>query len=270
MKKLLVLLMALALFAGACGDDDDGSSPFQAAQDAADDDGSNDDGSGDDGSNDDGSNDDGSGDDGPMSGDADSEWCRLARDVEAESILGAGNDDVFTSGPDAIEEALQTTLDFADDAEDLAPDEIADDVETIFDGLRRFDEVLAEADYNFLQVDTADLEVLNDPAFSEAGERIQRYNRDVCGIESDIDLGGDDGTATDDSGDGTTEDTLPDGSIGDIVAQTLRDSLGLSEEQAQCLVDNLDLDSFDPENPDISQMFGIFEDCDIDLAQLGQ
>ncbi|MEQ8717496.1 MAG: hypothetical protein RIE08_07765 [Acidimicrobiales bacterium] len=260
MKKLFLALLVLALVAAACGgDDDDSAAPFSTG-----DDGGSDQAAGDDG----GSSDDG----GSFSGDSGSDWCSLAQNVEDESFLG-NDTNPFAGDASSIEEAFKTTLDFADEAEDRAPDEISDDVETLFDGLRQLDDALSDVDYNFLALDTSALASLEDPAFQEASENIQRYNFEVCGVGDGVEAGapGDDGgTAGDDSSDDGFGDLPADGSFGDVIAQSLQQSLGLSEADAQCLVDNLDLDSIDPENLDTSALFGVFAECDIDLAQLGQ
>jgi hypothetical protein len=260
MKKLLIGLLALALTAAACGGgDDDSASPFSSGDDGASDQAPADDG---------GSSDDG----GSFSGSSGSDWCSLAQEVEEESFL-AGDANPFAGDASSIEDAFKTTLDFADEAEDRAPDEIADDVSTLFDGLRQLDDALSEVDYNFLALDASALSSLEDPAFQEASDNIQRYNFEVCGVGDGAtdDSPSDDGSLDDDSSDDSGLGDLPaDGSIGDAIAQSLQQSLGLSESEAQCLVDNLDIESFDAANPDVSQLFGIFSECGIDLASLGQ
>jgi hypothetical protein len=65
--------------------------------------------------------------------------------------------------------------------------------------------------------------------------------------------------------------TLPDISLPDVsdIEQEVKDQfirLGMTEEQAQCLVDQIDLSS--GEIPDLSNIMDLLDDCDINLGDL--
>ncbi|MGH9133917.1 MAG: hypothetical protein ACRDZZ_08285 [Ilumatobacteraceae bacterium] len=238
-----MLVAALALVGAACGGDDDASTDDAAESD-----------SGDTGDNGDG------GDDGGSGG---GEFCDLARGVEEGEDLLEGVD---FSDPDAIEDAYRTMIDRINDASDSAPDEIRDDIELVIDRSEAVFEALEDADFNILDVDQS---VLEDPEAEAASERIDAYLDNECGITTDSD-DSDDTDDSDDSGD--TGDT---GDTGDVEG-TIRDQLltqftamGMTEDQANCLVDNIDFAEVAEGNvDDPTAFFELFETCDIDITQL--
>ena len=75
----------------------------------------------------------------------------------------------------------------------------------------------------------------------------------------------DDTATTEDTSDGDV--TIPGGGdVEDLVVDQLVESLGLTEEQAQCLVDQMDLTS--GTTPDLADMMDFFEECDINPLDL--
>jgi hypothetical protein len=238
MKRSAALLFPLAVTFGlvACGDDDDGGG------DAA---------------------------------DSDSEWCDLARDVEAQDDLLS---DVDFTDPDAMRSALDDATGLMDDAVDVAPDEIADDVEATSNAFNEYREILADADYDIMDVDTAAFENIGTEV-EDASERIDAYNERVCGMESDgtddtvVDEDTDDSVVDDGSDDGSdTTDaasaTLPaGGTLNEQLVQQFT-AMGMSEEEAQCLVDTIDMQEF-AESQDTTMLLEAFEECGIDPTALG-
>jgi hypothetical protein len=256
------MVAALALVGGACGGDDDGDANDDAAATS--------DGSDADAAED--SSDDG--DDGVGSGDSgDSEWCDMARTVEAEDDLLEGVD---FSDPDALEDSYQQMIDLVEDAAGSAPEELEADIDLVVDRSKVIFEALKDADFNILDVDQS---VFEDPEADAASERIDAYNEAECGIESDLDDSTDDsGDVTDDTGDADVTDDSDGDTDDDVLSGdgTIRDellrqfgALGMTDEQANCMVDNLDMGEVAATGADDPSMFlDLFETCDIDLTQL--
>ena len=211
---------ALALAGGACGGDDDDvadgasatSDDAAATSDASDDEGD-------------------SGDDGGSGG---GEWCDAARNVEAETDL---LDDVDFTDPESFEDAYQQVIDTLEDAADSAPDEIQDDVQLTLDAFTELFEALQEVEFDFLELDQA---ILENPEAEAASERIEAYNERECGSPAESDETDDtDGTADSDTGD---DDTLSgEGTIRDEMVRQFT-AMGMTDDQANCLVDNIDLE----------------------------
>jgi hypothetical protein len=71
---------------------------------------------------------------------------------------------------------------------------------------------------------------------------------------------------SDDTGD--SEGTLPEDAT-ELAIQILVDNLGLTEDQASCLVEAMGPESLaSGETPDVQEMMGFLEDCDIELTDL--
>ena len=233
------MVAALALVGASCGGDDDATDDAGAADTSSED--------ADSGDNDDAGNDDAGND----------EWCDLVESAEFDTPQ---LDDLDINDPESVENAFQEVVDLMEEAADRAPDEIEDDVELLVDQAKTFFEALKDADFNFLDVDQAALENTEADA---ASDRIDEF----CGFDSD--------DATSDTGDGATDDTGDTG--GDLSGEgTVRDELlrqftamGMSEDQANCLVDNLDMDEVVANGANDPSMFlDLFETCDINLAEL--
>jgi hypothetical protein len=268
-RRALVMVAALALVGGACGDDDgDATDDAAATSDGADADAAED-------SIDDSDSDESDdGDDGGGTGD--SEWCDKARRVEAEDDLLEGVD---FNDPEALEDSYQQMIDLVEDAAESAPEEIADDIDLVVDRSKVIFDALRDADFNVLDVEQS---VFDDPEADAASERIDAYNEAECGIESDLDDSPDDSSdVTDDTGDTDDADVTDDSDADtddDVLSGegTIRDellrqfgALGMTDEQANCMVDNLDMDEVAATGADDPSMFlDLFETCDIDLTQL--
>jgi hypothetical protein len=252
--RAVALIAVLALAGAACGDDDDdagvtdGGTGATVEGEAAD-----------------------SGDSGD-SGDGGGDWCDLARELDAdESVL----DDLDFTDPESLEDAFRQVVDTIENAADEAPDEIRDDVNLIADGFNDLVDELERVDFNFLDVDSS---VLDNPELEAASDRIADYNERVCGIETD-DLDGvgdlEDVDDLDDTVDSIVDDvedetggTIPsEGTIRDqMVAQFT--AMGMTEEQANCLVDNIDFQELGSEDADPMEFLELFETCDVDITEL--
>jgi hypothetical protein len=239
-RRAMVMVAALALAGGACGGDDDADVTDDAAatSDASDDGGD-------------------SGDDGSGGG----EWCDMARNVEAEMDTF---EDVDFTDPESLEDAYQQMIDEVEDAVDSAPDEIEDDLELIIDGFKELFEALQDVDFDFLELDQS---VLENSEVEAASDRIEAYNERECGIESDSDVT-DDTDAGDDTDSGDDDTLSGEGTIRDEMVRQFT-AMGMTEDQANCLVDNIDLEEVASSGAaDPSMFFDLFETCEIELTDL--
>lgn len=231
MRKLILAMAAVLLFAGACGDDD--STSLSDLADSGDDGGSG--------------GDTDSGDDVSFGEGSDSDFCQFNDDING----GMEDVDVF-GDPDSIESAFEDVADTIDRAVAVAPGEIRDDVEYLAESVDGFIEFLAEYDYDLLSVpedaqDDPRLAVGDDPAYDAALERVNAF----CGVEEDE-------PSTDGFGDDDSDvpDQIPDiddGDMRDLVIQSLQTTFGWDDDLASCVVDELNLT--DPESIDPS-IFG--------------
>jgi len=154
----------------------------------------------------------------PFTGDADSEWCDQARDVDARF----DQSEELTSFDPATLEELYTGLSTAlSEATEIAPSEIRTDVTNIASSIERLVEVLEGADWDLTQLSAEDAAVLDDPALVESAERIEKYGVEVCGLEADAPAEAPSGAES--------EQAVVDALMG----------LGLTEEEARCLAESL-------------------------------
>jgi len=181
-------------------------------------------------------------------------WCDTARVIEVSS-------NAFDSPtPDNIRLFSQQVS----DARGSAPAEIKDDVKLLSEFLQIMVKAVDDNDGNIILAFDSMTTELNDPKYSDAGDRITAYNERECGIvdTNASDTSSADGTSTD-TGNGTTDTLVPPGGI----VAGLADSFGITEDQARCLVSNFDFTS--SQDPSVSDMISVFADCGIDPSILG-
>ncbi len=196
-----------------------------------------------------------------FAGDAGSEWCVAAREVETLSDQ-LDSDALNFADPAAVEAAYTGFVEAIDDAVAVAPPEIAADVETTARGFRLLSDALASVEWNFLDADLSVIDEL-DAEMTAAGDRIGDYNEQVCGI------------AQDDDGDDVTE-AADDGSDFDPSAGTPREQMaaglvtvGFTPEEADCIVDQVDIAAY-LETNDEQLILDAFDACEIPLARLAE
>ncbi len=200
------------------------------------------------------------GDQPTFQGDAGSDWCVAAQEVEDAS---AAIDAVDFTDPAAVEEAFTEALRLMEMAIEFAPPELQGDLDVTLEGFKQLQDALIAVDYDFLNADLSVLED-RDAIMQAASDNIEVYNEQVCGITAD--------------GSGNTDDTTP-GSSGndfDPGAGTIREQAtaelvasGFTEAEASCIFDNLDFT--DPAlADDMTAIVGVFDLCEIDLARLAE
>ena len=135
---------------------------------------------------------------------------------------------------------------------------------SLSDQFKAFFDELEDADFDFAKIDQT---ALDNPEADAASERIDEF----CGLDTDageIDTDTattDDAAATDDTGDAVVSG---EGTVQDELMRQFT-AMGMNEDQANCLVENLDMDEVVANGASDPSMFlDLFETCDIDLADL--
>lgn len=237
MKKLVTLLVTLALLGAACGSSDDGAANGSTSTDSSSD-------------NDLITTDDDGGSDNRSSED----FCEIAREFKESDPTGINDLSLFTG------EFFEKSLTSIRRAVDAAPDAISDDLDFLADNIEKIADLLAKYDNKFLDPGLqAEMQDFDDAALDAASDRIDTYLEDVCGIEPDT-SSGDDGAMTD--GDSGTvggfdvsdiDPSILAGLVGSPVAiLAILGTLGIDAELAQCLSTELAELTVDPENFDTS------------------
>lgn len=190
-------------------------------------------------------------------------WCEVAKKI----------DDTSNAMDNPTPEVIH---DFADQVESVrgsAPAEIKDDVDLMAEFLQIMAKAVDDNDGNVLLAFDSITTELNDPKYEAAGDRISAYNERECGIvdANSGDSSGDTGFGDTGSSDTGSSDT--DGGSTDTVVPTegiiagLAESIGITEDQARCLVSKIDFTS--DETPQMGEMMSSFADCGIDPLSLG-
>ena len=132
--------------------------------------------------------------------------------------------------------------------------------EILADQFNAFFDQLEDVDFNFAEIDPSELD---SPEADAASERIDEF----CGLDPDAGetVTTDDAAATDDTGGAVVSD---EGTVQDMLLQQFT-AMGMTEDQANCLVDNIDMEEVAASGAaDPSMLFDLLETCDIDPADL--
>ncbi len=116
-------------------------------------------------------------------GDPDSEFCQLVTSADERPVL-----DPFEAGLEANDvevrfRALQLRF---QEFDDVAPPELAPDLDAVVASLDQLGALLASAGYDFTELaqSEADVAAFDDPAFAETAARISAYRDQVCAVRS--------------------------------------------------------------------------------------
>ena len=202
-------------------------------------------------------------------------WCDFADEAdvvdEILSSLGADSSDV---------EAGITQMElFVQRLPDEAPDEIKEPAKKLAEGTQMLVDAIKAADYNVFD---ADLGFMQDSTLEAdldvASERLDAYTETNCGrsfsrgddTDTDAGVAGDGSVdASGDAVDDFVDFNLGDGTIREqLVTQFV--SIGLANEEAECIADKLDFNDPVVQSGDIAAMLGVFEDCGISLDRLAE
>ena len=189
-------------------------------------------------------------------------WCEAAAVVD-EGVEAL--DTLFFGDPVVLERGLTQALAVMTASARLVPNEIADDLDQTIEGFGALVTALDDVNWTFVDLDLSIIEEL-DGAMEVATYNIEAYNFTECGI------GLDPGLPPVIAEDGTTEgsDDLPEfeGTIRDQAVLGLVEA-GFTEAEANCLFENLDFT--DPAAlEDVTALLEVFTDCGISLDRLAQ
>ena len=258
-RWMLAMVAAVALFAASCGDSDGDDAASTTSAVVADESGDENEGTTETTAASGGTS--APKDDVEVSGgDPNSEWCRLATDVQGQ-LDGIENDPFGFFSPEGIAQLVGAL----DRAVQVAPAEIRSDVAASRDAIAGLGAVLEQYDFDLLNIPPAELEAAFDQeALEGAGDRITAYNEQVCGISP-----------------GEVEAAPAAPSLGDSEAAVesfvtgLTATLPITEEQARCLAEELDFEQLvvdgelDPSDPELlDQIFAVLSVCDISITDL--
>jgi hypothetical protein len=122
-----------------------------------------------------------------FTGDKNSDFCRIAKDLASGEIA----DSLSGDNPD-VKGGLQKANDALDKAKNSAPSEIKQDVATVADQLKKYSDLLAQYDYDISKLTAAAqkdpkvlqqaTDVLGNPNLEAANSRIVAYSEQVCGV----------------------------------------------------------------------------------------
>jgi len=177
-----------------------------------------------------------------VSGDSGSDYCERVRDAEAsnDSPLDFS---FFGKTPAQLQAQFESNLKVFEQWKDVAPGEIDDDIDVIFNFYKTFVDRATELEWNLEAM--ADDEVFNtafdDPAVDAAGDNIDKYTLDVCGV--DFSATADPGT---DDGDGQLD---PVSIVLNALPITIPDGL-LSADDIACMSDEMGSEFIDAVTPD--------------------
>ena len=189
-------------------------------------------------------------------------WCEAANAVEE----GTGALDTLTFGdPVQLEQGLTQALAVITLSKRLVPPEIADEVDQTVEAFTTLVTALEDVDWMFIDLDLGIIEEFDGP-MELATYNIEYYNFTECGI------GEDPGQPPVINDDGTVEgsDDAPEfeGTIRDQAVLGLVEA-GFTEAEANCLFANLDFTN--PEAlADTTALLSVFADCGISLDRLAQ
>jgi hypothetical protein len=117
-----------------------------------------------------------------FTGDREGPFCRVLRDLAVDTVL----DDPSESAEE-VEAAFTHLLEVLHRAADAAPPELAEDTALLVAGIASLDDALRSVGYDYDALAESDqgpavAAAVNDPSFGVAGDRIEAYKRQVCGL----------------------------------------------------------------------------------------
>ncbi len=185
-------------------------------------------------------------------------FCELAEEREEAETEFFETSDLLDPGQ--LQEAFDLNRDLLERAIDLAPDELEADLELVQADLQNTYDFLDEAEWDFTVAFGADIEEL--PGAEEAGQRVDDYIRENCGLDPD---------ANDPTDAQIGEQLEESGRSADLVREALVQA-GFSEDQASCLAERISFEEFTAAGsgtvPD--QLLARFEECGVDLGTLAE
>ncbi len=88
--------------------------------------------------------------------------------------------DLGANDPQKLKSAMQEASAAISDAQGKAPEEIRSDVAVLSRGFQQFVTILEQANYDFTKLTLAQVQQLQTPEFTAAGQRVDTYLHDHC------------------------------------------------------------------------------------------
>jgi len=192
------------------------------------------------------------------------EWCDSAQSIDQASNA--------LDTPTAAN--LQEFANQIDQVTKSAPAEIRDDVKLMSDFVHTLITAIDDNNGDVLSAFESLSATIDDPKYGDAGDRITAYNARECGITDTNSADNSSSpttapsttapstTAADNSG-GSTDSVIPT----DAVITSISEALGVTEDEARCLVSKLGLTA--NQTPDFTKVMAAAGECGIDVANLG-
>jgi hypothetical protein len=217
---------------------------------------------------------------GSGSGDSSASYCDRA--TGAKTAFEANGGDELPDDPAELEAQFTAVTSSISALADVAPDDLADDFNSVVEAYDAVTSGLESVDYDFVDFLAdpdlvATVEVLDSAEFEATTDRIDEFTEAECGFRLDDDA---------DAAAGTTADTTP---VDSIVEDSTDDStddpivvdetsieaatgafiqiFGLDESKARCLAEKT-VGLSEDEATDVSLVMGFFADCDISMAEI--
>lgn len=110
-----------------------------------------------------------------FSGKGSGNYCKLAKQMEE-----VGSQEAVT--PENVLEQIDKVDEVLDAAMKVVPDEIKTDFSYLADATRTFAKVMKDAGGDFSKLTASDAASFTSPEFEAAADRIDKYNKEVCGL----------------------------------------------------------------------------------------
>lgn len=199
------------------------------------------------------------------------EFCAIVAKAEAQ---GASFE--RWSDPVAFEAFLGEQLVMANEAIELAPEEMLADYQLSLDKLQELYDLAEAEDYDMVSIAAAFVELELDEEFTAATDRIEQFQFDECGIEpdEDVETTGDDESASellDESDIGLMLGLLETETGRELIIEGMVQDSGLTREEAGCFIDTVDMEVFlrmgtgeEPSGEALVDFFTALDTCGID------
>lgn len=117
-----------------------------------------------------------------FSGDRDGPFCRVLQDLAVDTVL-----DEPARSVAEVEASFTHLIELLHRADAAAPPELSEDTALLVAGIVSLDDALRSVGYDYDALAESDqgpvvATAVNDPAFGVAGDRIEAYKRQVCGL----------------------------------------------------------------------------------------
>lgn len=123
-----------------------------------------------------------------VSGDGDSTWCRRVRDIIESDEPSPLSFNFFGMSSEQLQQQFERNLEVFEEWADIAPPEIDAEVDSFVDGFRTVVRIGNENSWNInLLANDPEFEAAFGSDVEAAGNAIDAYNRDVCGVELGFD-----------------------------------------------------------------------------------